>query len=83
MSLKFFEKIDKLPIVKILQVSAAILFIVGIIGALMVIPSQFSKVSNVSEAIITLFIFIRAIVQSAYAPLILLALAQIIKRKSS
>jgi len=83
MSVKFFEKIDKLPIVKILQVSAAALFIVGIMGALMAIPFQLSKVSNASETFIILSLFIKATVQSAYSPLILLALAEIIKRKSS
>ena len=81
MSSKFFDKISKLPIVKVMQVSAVILFVFGMMGVLLILPFQFSKASNVQEILIVLTVFINGMIQALFAPMILLSLAEIIKQK--
>lgn len=84
MSSKFFDKMDHLPIVRALQIAAALIFVLGVTTMIMTIIFQYSAVIESSKTGEIWFLFlgmINAILGSLFSPLVLLALAEIIKQR--
>jgi hypothetical protein len=77
---KCFEKIDALPIVKLLQIIAVATFTLELVAGIAHIISLFNQNQGNAMAMIDLlFVTLMTPVRILYSPLILLALAEIIK----
>lgn len=86
MSSKFFEKMNNFPLVRSLQILAVILFVWGIVSVFATILLQYSDVIASQKAGNIWFVFIgliNAVLGSLFSPLVLLALAEIIKQRKS
>lgn len=77
---ELFNKIDALPLVRIMQVAAVLMFILGIIGWLAMVPKYFDlNYNNTTQFLGGLQSTAMTLVQILYHPVILLGLAEIIK----
>jgi hypothetical protein len=80
---KFFRKIDSLPIVKLLQASAGIVFMIQFLVLMAsFFPILIKEPSGILDVLQALWGSISIISQIFCEPLILLGLAEAIKRKS-
>lgn len=81
----FFKKMDELPVVRLLQLSAAILFVAGVFYLIDDAHQMFRNVYEINDGVIMSIVMIiqGAVLKSLYQPMLLLGLAEIIRIKKN